>query len=294
MHRKQTVWIGFLLLCLLRATAWIIPSNPDSLPAAEQQALLYGIAGIGAFLFARRGLTHRLGTSAWASLSITSVGLLGLPVVLIGWAQGSITETGISALFAAVPAVVAIGMATGTEGAGRKFLTPALVAFGGALLLLPVDLPGSLSGDLKLAGLILAILLVGICSVRMFRLLQSVAYLDAVVIIGLSNAVFLMIYCITNGSFLWRWNQLAPITSIASSIDLIEIALLVWLLRELPPIRLSARYLVIPLLTVIEGYIVLQPQITARLTVGTTLLTASAAWILFARIEENEPVLSLS
>jgi drug/metabolite transporter (DMT)-like permease len=123
--------------------------------------------------------------------------------------------------------------------------------------------------------------------------LQPVDYLDSVVVIGLSNAVFLTIYCIANGSFRWRSNQSTPIASIASLIDLVEIALLIWLLREMPPIRLSVRYLLIPLFTVIEGYIVLQPQITARLTVGASLLTAGAAWILFARIEENESVLSL-
>jgi hypothetical protein len=184
-------------------------------------------------------------------------------------------------------------MATGTEGAGRRFLTPALVAFGGALLLLPVGLPESLLGDLKLAGLILAILLVGIFSVRIFRLLRPVAYLDAVVVVGLSNAIFLTIYCIANGSFLWQWNQLTPIASIASLIDLIEIALLVWLLREMPPIRLSARYLLILLFTIVEGYVVLHPQVTARIAVSIALLAAGTAWILFSPAEENEPVLSM-
>ena len=293
MHRKQFAWIGFLLLCLLRATAWIIPSTEASLPAAEHQAILYGIVGIGALLFATRGLSDRLRASTWASLSIGSIGLFGLPVVLIGWAQGGVTATGISALFAAVPAVVAVVMATESEGAGRRFLTPALVAFGGALLLLLVGLPGSLVGDLKLAGLILAILLVGICGVRMFRLLQPVAYLDAAVVIGLANAIFLSICTITNGSFLWRWSPMTTIISIASLIDLIEMALLIWLLREMSPIRLSARYLVIPLFTLIEGYLILQPQVTARLLVGAALLVAGAAWILFARIEENTSALSL-
>ena len=293
MHRKQFAWTGFLLLCLLRATAWIIPSTEASLPAAEHQAILYGIVGIGALLFAGRGLSDRLRASTWASLSIGSIGLFGLPVVLIGWAQGGVTATGISALFAAVPAVVAVVMATESEGAGRRFLTPALAAFGGALLLLPVGLPGSLLGDLKLAGLILALLLVGICSVRMFRLLQPVAYLDAAVVIGLANAIFLSICTITNGSFLWRWSPMTTIISIASLIDLIEMALLIWLLREMSPIRLSARYLVIPLFTLIEGYLILQPQVTARLLVGATLLAAGAAWILFTQIEENTPALSL-
>ncbi len=290
MGRKQIIGTGFLVLCLLRATAWIIPTGANSLPAAEQQAILYGIAGTGALLFAGRGLSTRLRAPIWTRLSLVSLGLLGLPVVLIGWARGSVTETGTSALFAAVPAVVAMVMANGSDGVGFMFLTPALVAFGGSLLLLPVGLPESLQGDLRLVGLILAILLVGIASVRIFRLLQPVAYLDAVIVIGLSNAIFLTICCIANGSFVWRWNRL---TSIASLVDLIDMALLIWLLQAMPPIRLSARYLLIPLFTVIEGYVVLQPQITARLLVGAVLLLAGAAWILFARIEEDAPPLSL-
>ncbi len=293
MGRKQIIGTGFLLLCLLRATAWIIPAAANSLPAAEQQAILYGIAGTGALLFAGRRLSTRLRAPLWTRLSLVSLGLLGLPVVLIGWARGSVTETGTSALFAAVPAVVAMVMANGSDGVGFMFLTPALVAFGGTLLLLPVSLPESLQGDLRLAGLILAILLVGIASVRIFRLLQQVAYLDAVMVIGLSNAIFLTICCIANGSLVWRWNQLASIVSIASLVDLIEMALLIWLLQVMPPIRLSARYLLIPFFTVIEGYIVLQPQITARLLVGAVLLLVGAAWILLARIEENAPPLSL-
>ncbi len=292
MGRKQIIGAGFLLLCLLRASTWIIPSGTDLFPAAEQQALLYGVAGIGALLFAGRGLSSRL-VPAWVGLAAASVGLFGLPVVLVGWARGGVTETGISALFASIPAVVAITMANGSEGTGRMFLAPALVAFGGALLLLPVGLSGSLLGYLKLAGVILAILLVGISSVQMFRLLHPVAYLDAVVVVGISNALFLMIFSLANGSFVWRWNQLAPIVSVASLIDLIEMALLIWLLRKMSPIRLSTRYLATPLLTVVEGYVVLQPQLTARLLVGTALLTAGAAWILFARMRENEPGLSL-
>jgi drug/metabolite transporter (DMT)-like permease len=291
--RKKILGTGFLLLCLLRASAWIISPVTDSFPAVEQQAVLYGIAGIGTLLFAGRGLSTRLSPLIWTRLSLVSVGLFGFPVVLIGWARGSVTETGISALFAAVPAVVAMVLANGSEGVGLMFLTPALVAFGGVLLILPVDLPGSLRGDLQLAALILAIFLVGIASVRMFRLILQVAYLDAMIVIGLSNAIFLIICCIANGSLVWRWNQLAAIASIASLVDLIEMALLVWLLRAMSPIRLSARYLVIPLFTVIEGYIALGPQPTTRLLVGTALLTAGAAWILFAPIEEKEPALSL-
>ncbi|HEY6376286.1 MAG TPA: hypothetical protein VIX90_12250 [Edaphobacter sp.] len=293
MGRKQIIGTGFLLLCLLRATAWILPTGASSLPAAEQQAIIYGIAGTGALLFAGRGLSTRLRAPIWTSLSLVSLGLFGLPVVLIGWARGSVTETGTSALFAAVPAVVAMVMANGSDGVGFMFLTPALVAFGGALLLLPLSLPESLQGDLRLAGLILAILLVGIASVRIFRFLQQVAYLDAVIVVGLSNAIFLTIYCIANGSLAWRWTQLTSIVSIASLVDLAEIALLIGLLRVMPPIRLSARYLLIPLFTVIEGYVALQPQLTTRFLVGAALLTAGAAWILFAPIEENAPPLSL-
>lgn len=125
------------------------------------------------------------------------------------------------------------------------------------------------------------------------RLLRQVAYLDAVIAVGLSNAIFLTICSLVNGPLVGRWNQLTPIVSVASLVDLVEMALLIWLLREMPPIRLSARYLLTPLLTVSEGYVLLQPQLTTRLLVGAALLAAGAAWILFARIEEGAPTLSL-
>ena len=56
---------------------------------------------------------------------------------------------------------------------------------------------------------------------------------------------------------------------------------------------LQARYLVIPLLTVVEGYVVLRPELTFRMGFGVVLLAAGAGMILFAKPAADEAVLSL-
>jgi hypothetical protein len=81
--------------------------------------------------------------------------------------------------------------------------------------------------------------------------------------------------------------------SIASLVDLVEVLLIVWLLREMPPIRFAARYLVIPLLTVLESYVVMRPEWTVRMGFGTVLLAAGAGMLLFLKAGEEEAVLSL-
>jgi drug/metabolite transporter (DMT)-like permease len=56
------------------------------------------------------------------------------------------------------------------------------------------------------------------------------------------------------------------------------------------PVHFATRYLVVPLLTVVEGYVVLRPDMTARMAVGAALLTGGAAWILFSKALGSETV----
>jgi hypothetical protein len=81
--------------------------------------------------------------------------------------------------------------------------------------------------------------------------------------------------------------------SIASLVDVVEVLLIVWLLREMPPVRFAARYLVIPLLTVLESYVVMRPEWTVRMGFGTALLAAGSGTLLFWKAGEEETVLSL-
>ena len=172
-----------------------------------------------------------------------------------------------------VPIVVVILVAASQRGeAGvRRLLAPVLAGFGGVLLLLPVGLPASVGGRLILGGLVLVAILVAVSGIWLYRLLQGVRLAEAIGVVGLSNAVFLLICSLVDASLVWRWGDLVSIFSVGSLIDLVEVALIVWLLGEMVPVRFAARYLVIPLLTVAEGYVLLRPSLTARMGFGDSV-----------------------
>jgi prepilin signal peptidase PulO-like enzyme (type II secretory pathway) len=86
---------------------------------------------------------------------------------------------------------------------------------------------------------------------------------------------------------------MTSVVSITSLVDVVEVLLIVLLLREMPPIRFAARYLVIPLLTILESFVLMRPEWTIRMGFGTALLAAGAGTLLFWKAGEEEIVLSL-
>ena len=61
-----------------------------------------------------------------------------------------------------------------------------------------------------------------------------------------------------------------------------SVSLLAVTLREMSPVRFGTRHPVIPLLIVVEGYVVARPEVTARM-VGGALLIGETTWILFSK-----------
>jgi hypothetical protein len=116
---------------------------------------------------------------------------------------------------------------------------------------------------------------------------------DAIAVVGLANAVFLVVWSAVREGVVWRGNGFVSMVSGASLVDVVEVLLIVWLLREMPPIRFAARYLVIPLLTVVESYVLMRPEWTVRMGFGTALLALGAGMLLFLKAGEEETVLSL-
>jgi drug/metabolite transporter (DMT)-like permease len=287
---RRASWIGFVVLCILSATSWVIPHRED-LPVLEQQGMRYAVIGLVALLLGgRRGWSRGQGLD----LGVMSVGFFGVPVAVMEWAQGSVSETSRSALFAMVPVVVVMATAAGDEERGvRRFLVPALAGLGGLLLLLPMSFSGTILGRLMLGVVCAAVILVGLSSVWLYRLLRGVALAQAVAAICLANAVFLLVCSVVRGDYVLRWSGLASVISTASLVDVVEVVLIVWLLREMPPVRFAARYLLIPLLTILESYALIRPEVTVRIACGTVLLAAGVGMLLFLKSGDEETMLSL-
>jgi drug/metabolite transporter (DMT)-like permease len=293
---RWTLWIAFVVLCVLSGTSWAIPREmSDGLPPLEQQGVLFGAIGLTALSFGgRRGWSRKMDLR-YVRLAAAAMGFFGVPIVVAEYARGSVPAISRSALFAMVPVVVVMVVAAGesAERGARLFLMPALAGLGGLLLLLPLAFSSSARGWMMLAVVCAAVILVGLASVWLYRLLRGVALADALAVVGLANAVFLLVWSAVREEVVWRGNRLASVISIASLTDVVEVLLITWLLREMPPIRFAARYLVIPLLTVLESYVVMRPEWTVRMGFGTALLAAGGGMLLFLHGGEEETVLSL-
>ncbi|MEO6807414.1 MAG: hypothetical protein ABI286_13160 [Edaphobacter sp.] len=151
----------------------------------------------GFLVFAGRGIRVRI-TGWW--LAVAAVGFFGVPIVVAEYVRDSVPAISRSALFAMVPIVVvmvlAAGEATADEERGaRRFLVPALVGLGGFLLLLPLQFSGSVRGWLMLGVVCVAVTLVGIASVWLYRLLRGVEFADAVAVVGCECGVSAGVEC---------------------------------------------------------------------------------------------------
>jgi hypothetical protein len=296
---RWTLWIAFAALCILSGTSWAISDDvSEGLPRLEQQGFLFGAVGVIALLVAGREVWLRIGNLQRARLAAVSVAFFGVPVVVVEYARGSVPAISRSALFAMVPVVVvmvvAAGDVTGREERGAmRFLVPALAGLGGLLLLLPLEFSGSVRGWVMLGVVCAAVVLVGLASAWLYRMLRGIRFAAAVAVVGLANAVFLLGWSVVHEAMVWRWSGLASMVSISSLVDAVEVLLLVWLLRAMPPVRFAARYLVIPLLTVLESYVLMRPEWTVRMGSGTVLLAVGAGTLLFLKAGEEETVLSL-
>jgi hypothetical protein len=134
--------------------------------------------------------------------------------------------------------------------------------------------------------------------VWMYSLLASFSTIAAIAIFCTANALFsggLLLASTPIAKQTWSgtWSGLGVETAKAVLFDLPQIVLLVWLMRDVAPARLAARTLVVPLLTVVEGYALLRPEITARSLAAVGLLVLGVCWLMTARETEEGPRLML-
>jgi hypothetical protein len=296
---RWTAWVAFVALCILAGTSWVIPEMMGSeMPPLERQGVLFAVIGLCALVFAIRRLELSGVGKLDARVALAGLGVFGVSDVVVEYARGSVPSFSRSALYAITPVVVVMAVAAGAGGGSeergaRRLLVPALAGLGGLLLILPLQFSGTVRGWVMLALMCLAVVLAGLASVWMYRLLRGCDLAVAIAVTGFANAAFLLIWSGVREDMVWRWSAFASTTSISSSVDIAEILLILWLLGKMAPARFAARYLAIPLLTIFEGLIFERPELTVRIVCGVVLLAVGTGVLLFLKAGEEDTVLSL-
>lgn len=284
--RRAVTWrqmVGFMALCLSSSLAWLagdlLPVGMGSLAGQGLRLLLVGLGGAAVALIARSSI-------AWGTLAkVAGMGVLlvGLPCLLLDLARGAAPASLGVVAFALAPVGLMI-----VRG-GMRFLPWGLAGVAGVLVLLPVTLPETGRGFVGV-GLLLSAAGATVAGLAgMPRLLRGVSLAGAVAAVGLGSGGLLVLA----GLGAWRWDAAGAEAVRAVAVDLPQIALLVWLVKEVSPLRVSARYLVAPLLTVAEGWFVVREGIGVRMVFGTALLACGAYGLLHKDVGGEEAQLDL-
>jgi drug/metabolite transporter (DMT)-like permease len=281
----RRTWLIFGAFCLLSASGWLLP--PVKPWARGLTLALFGIAAMFA-----------AGRRSWpvpkeiAQLGLFSILLLSIPDALCAWAQTHVSGSLVTAMLALVPVllvVVAAQAGSDESTSATRTLAPAVLGLGGVLLLLPVDLPVSTIGRVAIGVLLAAGLLIAFASVVIQSVIRKFSIAQGIAIVCLSNALFSFVAGLQSGS-----RDISDARSILpASIVGAALVLLVLLLRSVDAVRLGARYFVIPLMTIVEGYILLRPELTLRMGFGAILMAGGAYFLLLGSQGEEVPSLSL-
>jgi drug/metabolite transporter (DMT)-like permease len=300
---KRFEWPGFAMLCLLSGSEWLVEyASPSELPGTVRQSLHYAVIGLVALVLylvaPRRSRSGRQPVRSWLELAGASVMLLGMPALLSELSRGMAVASSGTALFALAPVFIAVGAASFTaENRGRELMMPALVGGAGALFVLPFRFPANLHEGLIFAAIFAAVLLAVVGNLWMHRALGGFGLAPAVAILCGANAVLFGLASVGPGAIMPIWSGLLIELARCFVIELPQIFLLVWLLREVRPERLAARYLVAPLLAVVEGMFLFRSVLTVRMGLGILLMVAGGgALLLWSGSDESgePPQLKLS
>jgi drug/metabolite transporter (DMT)-like permease len=192
-------------------------------------------------------------------------------------------------VFLLVPVVVVFvvsqqGSTFGSDDHALRFLAPALAGLLGAILTVPYYLPASLAGRLWFAGIVASAVLAGFAAVRLHRLLQGVGVWSGAAVVFGSASVVALAFCWIDwsGNPGWDARLFAGEVARVAAVEAPLLLLTVWLMREMQPIRFSSRVLFVPLVMIVEGYIIERPSLDWTTVLGVVLLACGAVGLLRA------------
>lgn len=272
--RRGWLWAAYGLVCVVWASAWVFTENRVAV-SLWQQGLVFGLAGGICRSLSRRRVGGRR-SERW-KIGLGGFAVLGVPLLVrhLGFVRASDVDA--SAAWALVPVVVVLAAGWSVSEDLQTRLWPCVLGLMGILLVLPVQYPPTSSESGGWVVLCLALISVGVGSVWLFGLLRDVALVEAAWVLLSAQACVLLLAGWLEGE---RRQELLQIPSPLVWLYLLQFVVLIWLLREMEPGRLAGRFLLVPLVTVVEGMVVLRPEITVRLVVGVGLLVVGVVGLL--------------
>jgi drug/metabolite transporter (DMT)-like permease len=208
-------------------------------------------------------------------------------------AQGRVSQLERVAIFSLTPvfAIVLEPHLGNARQPAASSLVAALAAVAGALCIFPLDLPGTPAAAIAVLAMVLAAACAATGNCLAVRIASSSAAgslaLGAALASGSAAFVFAVASVITEHA---QWQFMPKTVPLAWMffIDLPALMLLFWLLRHMSAARMTMRFILAPLLTILAGIALEQPAITTRMILGIVLMTAGALWLLLAPVEDIE------
>lgn len=288
MRRGARRWAGLALLCAIAASAWIADTAwPSDVPVL----LRYGVESLLLFLlFLPFSWAEFCKTRwrQWAELSAWGAALVALPTLIAVGAAPQISAVAAALIFCAVPAVVVLVAAQRDAGFGVNAgplpkLGVAVAGVAGAALVLPFTAPDSPAGYGWLGAMVVAAVLSGIALVQLHRRLAVVSVATGVAAICAGSGLLELLFAATQTRSFPRLNGAAWGHGLVlfALVDAPLWVLTVWLVRDLAPRKFASRYLLAPMLTVVEGVVLVRPAVNWTLLAGVGLM-GFASWRLLA------------
>ena len=286
----RRVGLGLAALCLLAGSAWVFDEAFPAMLSGLFRLAVHNLALAAVFgLLGWRGKADA-GRISWWKVAAASVAMIAVPEILSAVASGSVSQLTEVLVYMVVPVVVVVAVAQKAAGFGAdnnplRMIVPALAGLGGAALVIPSSWPPTTEGRMFVLAMGASAVLAGLAAVMLHELLAQANVLRAAAVVsGFSGAVAT--------AFCWiGWLGMvdANLSGVAVEVSrcaLIEgpiLLLTVWLLREMRPVAFSARFLLIPLITIVESYLAIRPAATWTTVAGVALLAAGGVALLVTR-----------
>ena len=281
-------------LSLVVGSGWLLTeAYPSELAFPFAGCEHFAMIGLAGLLVGMRTGWQQLTRGTVVRVAAAGVALFVLPGVVGQFTAGAVSESTTVALFCAVPLLMVIGGAVFGDRAGWGLFMPSLAGLSGALLIFPVQVPGSLRRAVGITIVLGCCVIVAVAGVWMFRLIRGVGVAQVVAIIGITGAVVLGGYGLGVG-----WPKLSGAVVGVEALrcvvfDLPVVWMTVWLMREVSPVRLSARFLIAPVVTWLEAYAMVRGPVELRSAAALLLMVIGAGMLLVKDESDELPGLHL-